>query len=166
MSVLVEYDRQKAVEYAHRWAFDRNPRYYNYDELGGDCTNYASQCIFAGSGVMNYAQTIGWYYITANRKAPAWTGVPYLYNFLTRRVSTAGPKARECEINELLPGDIVQLSFDGERFAHSPVVVVADNAHSAHEVLVAAHTDDANYRPLSTYPYRLLRPLHIEGVLH
>ena len=31
-------------------------------------------------------------------------------------------------------------------------------------VLVAAHTEDADYRPLSTYPIREIRFLHILGV--
>ena len=46
---LIPYDRSAAVTYAHRWAFGRNPRYYNFDELGGDCTNFASQCLYAGA---------------------------------------------------------------------------------------------------------------------
>lgn len=29
-----KYDRQKAVEYASKWAYRRNPKYYNYDKLG------------------------------------------------------------------------------------------------------------------------------------
>ena len=51
---LYPYDRQAAVDYAHRWAYHRNPNFYNFDELGGDCTNFASQCLYAGTGVMNY----------------------------------------------------------------------------------------------------------------
>ena len=47
------YDRLEAVSYAHRWAYGRNPAFYDYEEIGGDCTNYASQCIYAGTGVMN-----------------------------------------------------------------------------------------------------------------
>ncbi len=81
---LVPYRADAAVQYAHRWAFDRNPRYYDYSDLGGDCTNFASQCLFAGAGVMDYTPTFGWYYINPNEKAPAWTGVPYLYNYLVR----------------------------------------------------------------------------------
>lgn len=50
----IQYDRKKAVEYAQKWAYKRNPNYYNYDAIGGDCTNFVSQCIFAGSQVMNY----------------------------------------------------------------------------------------------------------------
>ena len=71
------YDRVAAVAYAHRWAFSRNPRFYDYEEIGGDCTNFASQCLYAGSRVMNYTPVYGWYYINANEKAPAWTGVEY-----------------------------------------------------------------------------------------
>ena len=76
-----DYNRAAAVAYAHAWAYRRNPRYYNYEELGGDCTNFASQCLYAGSGIMNFTPTWGWYYLDADRKAPAWTGVQYLWNF-------------------------------------------------------------------------------------
>ena len=66
----IPYDREAAVHYAHRWAYGRNPRFYNYDTLGGDCTNFASQCLYAGTGIMNYTPIYGWYYINANDKAP------------------------------------------------------------------------------------------------
>ena len=58
--------------------------------MGGDCTNFASQCIYAGSGVMNYTPTMGWYYSSGSNRSPSWTGVVYLYNFLTGNKS-AGP---------------------------------------------------------------------------
>ena len=109
---LFPYDRAAAVRYAHRWAFARNPRYYDYELLGGDCTNFASQCLYAGAHVMDYTPTFGWYYADANDKAPAWTGVPYLYNYLTRSHTAPGPAARDGAIDDLLPGDVVQLSFD------------------------------------------------------
>ncbi|WP_273482350.1 amidase domain-containing protein [Dysosmobacter welbionis] len=117
------YDRRAAVLYAHRWAYGRNPAFYDYEHLGGDCTNFASQCIYAGSGVMNFTPTFGWYYIDPDQKAPAWTGVPYLYNFLVREEKTEGPAAHPCELRDLRPGDLIQLSFDGENFRHTPVVV-------------------------------------------
>ena len=158
---ILPYDRDAAVRYAHQWAHGRNPQYSNYDDLGGDCTNFASQCIYAGSGIMNHTPTFGWYYYDTNRKAPAWTGVEYLYNFLTRKKPSIGPFAKEVSIRELLLGDMVQLSFDGVEFQHSPVVV--RSGENASELLLAAHTDDADYRPLDTYPYVLARFLHIPG---
>ena len=165
MLQLHPYDREAAVLYAHQWAYGRNPRFYDYEYLGGDCTNFASQCIYAGSGVMNFTPTYGWYYLDANRKAPAWTGVPYLYNFLTRNIFSIGPLAEPCELEDLLPGDLIQLSFKGETFQHSPIVVSVGNPVTPDNVLIAAHSYDADYRPLSTYEYQKIRYLHIVGVL-
>lgn len=165
MRFLRDYDRLAAVEYAHRWAFGRNPRFYDYENLGGDCTNFASQCIFAGCGVMNFTPTYGWYYINANQKAPAWTGVEYLWNFLTRKVFSVGPVGEPCALEELLPGDLIQLSFKGEGFQHSPVVVAVGSPASAETILVAAHSYDADNRPLATYEYQQARFLHITGTV-
>ena len=158
------YDRRAAVLYAHRWAYGRNPAFYDYENLGGDCTNFASQCIYAGSGVMNFTPTFGWYYIDPDQKAPAWTGVPHLYNFLTRPERSTGPAGQPCELADLRPGDLIQLSFDGETFRHSPVVVSVGNPVTPENVLIAAHSYDADDRPLSTYDYREIRFLKIFGV--
>ena len=160
-----DYDRRAAVLYAHQWAYGRNPLYYDYEKLGGDCTNFASQCLFAGSGIMNFTPTFGWYYIDANQKAPAWTGVPYLYQFLIRRGQSVGPVGEVCPLEDLRPGDLVQLSFDGESFQHCPVVVAVGSPVSPENLLLAAHSYDADHRPLATYPYQKLRPIHILGTI-
>ena len=166
MRFLQDYDRKAAVLYAHQWAYGRNPAYYDYEELGGDCTNFASQCIFAGSGIMNFTPTFGWYYIDANQKAPAWTGVMYLWNFLTRKGISVGPVGEPCQLEDLRPGDIVQLSFKGEDFQHSPVVVSTGRIPTLENTLVAAHSYDADNRPLSTYEFRDIRYLHITGTVN
>ncbi|MBE6962738.1 MAG: amidase [Ruminococcaceae bacterium] len=164
MHFTKDYHRIAAVMYAHRWAYSRNPFFYNYENIGGDCTNFASQCIYTGSQVMNFTPTFGWYYINANEKAPAWTGVEYLYRFLTRSAPSIGPIGRKCSIEEVLPGDIVQLRFGGERFQHSPVIVYADKPRTPADILVAAHSQDADNRPLNTYEYTEARYIHIEGI--
>ena len=163
---LRPYDRAAAVAYAHKWAYGRNPAFYDYENIGGDCTNFASQCIYAGSGIMNFTPTFGWYYINANRKAPAWTGVEYLSRCLTRKEPSVGPIAEEVGIEEILPGDILQLSFTGESFQHSPVVVSVGEPPAPENVLVAAHSYDADNRPLNTYEYQIVRFLHITGVYY
>lgn len=157
------YDRDAAVSYARRWAYGRNPAYYDYSAIGGDCTNFASQCLYAGCGVMNYTPDFGWYYIDANNKAPAWTGVEYFYRFLTRPERSLGPVARLCAPWEVQPGDFVQLSFDGDNFAHTPVVVSIGEGGDLSDILVAAHSEDALDRPLSTYDFRMIRFLHVTG---
>lgn len=157
------YDREAAVQYAHRWAFSRNPRFFDFSDLGGDCTNFASQCIYAGSGVMNYTPTFGWYYISLNDRAPAWTGVNELYRFLTSNTG-AGPFGEVISLSGIENGDIVQIRFKNKDvFAHSPVVVNRGSG-TPQTVLIAAHSNDADNRPLSTYDYAELRPIHIIGV--
>ena len=60
---ILQYDRTLAKRICKKMGIPkRNPEYYNYDDvIGGDCTNFVSQCLFYGSKVMNYNQN-GWYY--------------------------------------------------------------------------------------------------------
>lgn len=95
--ILLPYRRMDAVAYAHYWAYRRNPAFYDFEEIGGDCTNFASQCLYAGTGVMNFTPTYGWYYRSADDRAPAWSGVEFFYNFLTRSEVSAGPIATASE---------------------------------------------------------------------
>lgn len=160
---VIDYDREAAVEYAHRWAFGRNPRYYNYDKVGGDCTNFASQCLFAGTGVMNFTPDFGWHYMGSNRKAPAWTGVRYFYNFITRSRKNQGPFGAETALENLRIGDFIQLSFLDSQYQHTPIIVSIGDPPAPDNTLLAAHTYDADYRPLSTYYYETYRCIHILG---
>lgn len=156
---LLEYNRQAAYDYAKKWAFGRNPAFYDFSAIGGDCTNFASQCIYAGARVMNYTPTFGWFYRRANDRTPSWTGVEFLYNFLVNNEG-AGPFAKEVPLNELEVGDIVQLGRATGDFYHSPVVVEVRRGN----IYVAAHSYDAFNRPLSSYRYEQARGIHILGV--
>lgn len=160
----MEYNRDAAVRYAQKWAYLRNPLFYDFSDIGGDCTNFASQCLLAGGAVMNYTPVSGWYYSSINDRAPAWTGVEELYRFLVRG-GGIGPRAAEVPLSRIQPGDIVQLRFEGTgRFDHSPVVVDAGRGTSQ-TVLIAAHSYDCDCRPLSTYDFNALRPLHITDIV-
>ena len=48
IGINTAYSPSKAVAYAKKWAYGRNPNYKDYDPLGGDCANFVSQCIMAG----------------------------------------------------------------------------------------------------------------------
>lgn len=159
---VIPYNRAAAIAYANEYAFLRNPNYYNFDYIGGDCTNFASQCIYAGCHIMNYTPVTGWYYINLNNRAPAWTGVEYLYNFLTRNKGV-GPFGREVPVQEIAAGDICQLSFDGKVFSHTPFITFAAETKALDRILIAAHTNDSKDRPLSTYNFKKIRFIHIEG---
>lgn len=154
----IPYNRKAAVAYARRWAMDRNPDYYDFEKIGGDCTNFASQCIFSGAGIMNDTKSVGWYYHAPADRSPAWSGVEYLYDFLVNNRSI-GPFAHVVAQDEAQPGDLVQLGTNGGHFYHCPVILSTSPA-----ILVAAHSFDALDRPLKSYLYDTARFLHIDGV--
>ena len=160
MLVTREYNRENARAYAERWAFARNPLYYNYAGIGGNCTNFVSQCLYAGSCRMNYTPIYGWYYLSPAARTAAWTGVEYLYNFLTGNTSV-GPFAEETDADALEIGDVVQLGREEAGYYHTLLVV--GRAEDG-DILLAANSEDAYRRPLSAYTYDFARFLHILGV--
>ncbi len=165
MIITKRYNRENAVAYARRWALSRNPLFEDYAGIGGDCTNFVSQSILAGSCTADVAQPFGWYYISPTDRAPAWTGVEYLYDYLTgsgdfpSNDSRSGPFGREISMRAVQIGDVVQLAREGD-FYHSLLVVGVEN----NDLLVAAHTNDALDRRLSAYSYETARFIHIDGV--
>ena len=160
---LVKYDRRLAVNYAKKWALSRNPKYYDYDNLGGDCTNFISQCIYAGAKVMNYNFSNGWYYINGNKKSPSWTGVEFLYKFLINNKGV-GPIAKIVKQNELKIGDIAQLSFNNNIYGHSLFIINIDDVNDLNKIQIATHTYDALGKSIGEYIYDKIRFIHIENV--
>jgi len=157
-----EYNRRKAVEYAIKWAYKRNPIYYNFDSVGGDCTSFISQCIYAGAGIMNYKKHIGWYYNSASDRTASWSGVEFLYNFLVKNKGI-GPRGEKTDIDRLEIGDVIQLKFFKERFSHS-LIVIDKKGNTWDNVYIATHTEDAYYRKVSTYNFEDIRFIHIKDI--
>ena len=172
----IPYDRTAVVAYARQWAFSRNPKYYDFSNLGGDCTNFASQCLYAGCGVMNYTPDIGWFYRSLANRSAAWTGVEYFYRFLVNNLGNAeiggdgsslgavigngaGPFAIETTLEGLEVGDFVQFGRETGDFYHTPIVVGFQNGMP----LLAAHSYDAFGRRMDSYNFQRLRCIHILG---
>lgn len=167
MLITKPYDRERALEYARRWALSRNPLFYDFTGGGGNCTNFVSQCLLAGSLVMDERNPFGWYYVNLNERAPAWTGVNEFYNYVTGSngftptAEREGPFCIETGDADLELGDIVQLSNSRGTFYHSLLVTgFTENG----EILISAHSNDALDRPLSTYNFAAARFLHVVAV--
>ena len=160
MLVTMYYERERAVTYAERYAFSQNPVFGDFREIGGNCTNFVSQCVYAGSCKMNLTRTFGWYYISLNERAPAWTGVDFFYNFITQNAGV-GPYGKEVSADECEIGDVIQLGNSTDGYYHSLIIVgFSEN----NDILIAAQTNDAYARPLSSYTYEYARFIKIEGV--
>ena len=166
MLVNLPYRADRAVAYARTWALSRNPLFIDFTGFGGNCTNFVSQCILAGGGVMNYTPDFGWYYIGPNDRAPAWTGVEYFYNFITSeplflsRNGGVGPFAAIVRRPFAVPGDVIQLADENGDWYHSMLISEVKDS----EIYVCAHSIDSLDRALSTYTYADIRFLHILGV--
>src|SRR5690554_1165922 len=100
------YNRQAALQYAKKWAYSRNPKYYDFSNLGGDCTNFISQCVFAGINVMNFTPVTGWYYISPSNRAASWTAAEYFFKFIINNKGV-GPQAVQTSQDHLIEGDII-----------------------------------------------------------
>ena len=159
MLVTKPYLRERAVIYAKRYAFGQNPIFGNFRGIGGNCTNFVSQSIYAGSCVMNYTPTFGWYYVSLDDRSPSWTGVQFFYNFITENMGV-GPYGRSASLDEIEIGDVILRGSGEEGFYHTLLVV----GFEGEDPLVAAQTNDAYGRPLSTYEYDFARYIKILGV--
>ncbi|MGM9665380.1 MAG: amidase domain-containing protein [Eubacteriales bacterium] len=154
-----EYIRERAVMYARKYALVRNPLFYSFAGIGGNCTNFVSQCVLAGSCVMNFAPIYGWYYLSTNRRSASWTGVDFFYNFMIYNEGI-GPFGRDAAIEEAMIGDVIQLQNSDGVFYHTLIISKIENG----EIYICANSNDALDRPLSSYNYASFRLIHIMGV--
>ncbi len=120
------YRRADAVAYAERWWNEPNPAYENFEV---NCTNYVSQCLFAGRAPMNYTgrRESGWWYKgRANGRewwSYSWAVADSLRRFLSASRSF-GLRAEEVDSPERLQlGDVICYDWDGTgRFGHNTIV--------------------------------------------
>lgn len=163
---IEKYNREDAISYAEKYAFSYNPAYYDFSKLGGDCTNFCSQCLYAGSKRMNYDKTFGWYYLSSQNRAPAWAGVNQFYKFLTANIvinkigEGYGPFGEITNMRNLESGDFIFLGNAPDVFYHTLIVVEFDG----NVPLVASHTLNAYAKPLSDYSYVRAVGVKILGV--
>ena len=166
--LALPYQRDRAVEYARRWAFGRNPLFADFAGVGGDCTNFVSQAVLAGSCVVDRTPTFGWYFNSPDDRAPAWTGVDEFFGFITGEgdypppISRPGPFGWVAAREYVSAGDVVQLANAAGEFYHTLMIT---KVSPDGEIFVTGHTNDVLDRPLSSYPNTSERFLRILGVL-
>lgn len=135
------YNRHAAVQYAERWWNSYNP---NFKKFSVDCTNYVSQCMFAGGAPMRGApvRDQGWWYVGEDWSF-SWAVAHSLRWYLSG--STTGLQGKEVSsAKELMPGDVICYDFEGDgRWDHNTIVVAKDVNDMP---LVNAHTDNSRHR--------------------
>ena len=172
------YDADAAVAYSYEWAgkyqMKRNPDFFAFDDYGGNCNNFTSQCILAGGVPMDITGDINrqWkYYGTGIENAPSakgrsmsWTGVEYFWDYARKN----GGRGMSCETNKNLfcarPGDIVQYVSGGVG-VHSVIVtkVIRDADGNVVELMINSNTTDKVDCPMSIYGYTEFRLIRVVG---
>lgn len=135
------YDRTQAVQYAALWWASFNPAFRT---LQDDCTNFISQCLYAGGMPMEVTgrRDKGWWYQGPREQwSYSWTVAHSLRWYL----SDSGRAEERSEARQLELGDILSYDWDGDgTWQHNTIVVGYDREG---EPLVAAHTAASWGRP-------------------
>ncbi len=155
------YDRRKAQRYAELWWSGYNPQYKRFEV---DCTNYVSQCLYAGGMPMAYhpRKDRGWWYRHGSH--PSWSYSWAVAHAFRWYLEGSGRGIAINDPRELLVGDVICYDWDGDgRWQHNTIVVDFDrygmplvNAHT-----VASHRRYWDYQDSYAWSertkYRLLR---------
>ncbi|MBD0382333.1 amidase domain-containing protein [Paenibacillus sedimenti] len=142
----IAYNRAKAVEYAETWWNGANPKYIEFEV---DCTNFVSQCLFAGGAPMDYTgkRDLGWWYAGKQGSQELWSFSWAVAHSLQTYVSHSRKGLRGHAVDdpgELQPGDMISYDWDGDgRYQHNAIVTAKDANGMP---LVNAHTYNTRHR--------------------
>lgn len=122
----IPYRRDEAVAYAERWWNEPNPAYENFEV---NCTNYVSQCLFAGGAPMNYTgrRESGWWYKGYSNKQEMWSYSWAVASGLQRLLGNPRAFGLRAEAvsnpDSLQLGDVICYDWEGNgRVGHNSIV--------------------------------------------
>lgn len=146
---ISNYDRKKAIDYARKYALYHNNKYKDFSDSGGDCTNFVSQCLYAGGIPLSSL----W-----KPYSGPWIRVTELYYYLLR--NSIGYESKE--MFDLRKGSIIQF-FSNQKGYYSHSGIITDVLSNG-DCLYCCHSYDKLDYPLSEiYPiiYDKFRIIHI-----
>ena len=156
-SAKVKYDRNAASEYASKYYHIRNEDYYDFDDEGGNCQNFASQCLVKGGMVMDESGDCQWYYNNHLDYVAPWVHVTSFRDYCNENEG----KGLVCEVGENMyyaePGDIVQVGISS--ISHTCIVSKIVDGH----ILLNSNSIDMKDFPLESYTYPTRKLIKILG---
>lgn len=160
------FNRTAMYNYAYNNYNKRPSQWGNFDGMGGDCTNFVSQIIYAGGAPFDTTGSYTWYYKGMSNRAPSWTSVSSLHNYLVNN-DYIGPQGKVDSSNAAYIaaiGDVIQIDFgmDGT-YDHSTSIVHHQTSITS-QTTVAAHTNDRWNYPISNYS-GTKRWIHLTGYM-
>ena len=165
------FDRNKAVAYANQYYHSRNPIWYNFTDEGGNCQNYASQCLLEGGIPLDYFGEEQWKcYVedpdyepeineeeTATGRTRSWVNVGYFYNYAKWNEGKGMAADANVNLYYAQPGDIIIVGNNG--LSHTVIVSKVVDGH----ILVNSHRIDMKDYPGEAYTYTTIMLIKILG---
>ena len=180
----VAIDQAKLLWYINSYTYTNNSLFSNFSSWGGDCQNFASQCIWYAVGGANNSTAINGHYApmmtggSNNRKwysdgnyqydpACNWIDVDCFANYIAAYTSASGGLYGQiisgCAYAK--PGDIIQIDTDGNgAYEHSVVVYSVTGTYGArgvNNITIAEHSPNQMNNTLSIYAGQTFRTIHI-----
>lgn len=172
------YNRSAAKTYALKYVLSPNSKYANFEKDRGNCTNFTSQCLYAGGIKKDKTGNYKWYYESVNDRAPAWTSANHFRNYYKNNVGSSsikGLNAKSCKFEATRLGDLAQKVVSGKA-KHTMFIsgYLADNWASdnpwkyKYDVTICQNSTSKSGRlknvPLSSrYSLSSLEYIHING---
>lgn len=127
------YQGKRAAEYAKTYIESANPAFYCIGDWMGNCSNFASQCIWYGfcKGIQpdepQEFMTSEWFAGTGGG-SPAWENVEHFWNYATEEKSSGLMGEVVDSIHQLKPGGLIQVctkgsAYSDEGYNHSLMMV-------------------------------------------
>ena len=167
-----KYDRTKSLNYAKKYVTNRNSKWSNFSEYGGNCQNFASQVVYNGGVPMDLQGDAIWKFYgetlneTKNKsgRSPSWTGVTQFYDYA--KSNKGYGLCSEVDINPFYAeaGDIGQVGYNNN-YRHTVVIIgnVKDNNGKTTDLLINSNSLNLENYPLSGYVYPDKRIIKILG---
>lgn len=127
------YAKAKARDYAVQWALGRNPLFNDYSNVGGDCTNFTSQCLNAGG--MTYTDSWApdtYQFINVNGQRDMLINTGRAVGYY--QAIPEYPSGKDAS------GTVFQIT-DGSQWYHG-MIITADGGSGYSSLRVSGHTAD------------------------
>jgi len=158
------YDRAAAYDYLMAYCDERNPAWYAYDDVGGNCMNFGSQVLLAGGIPKDEKGDEEWYWDGQNDLDLSWINVGRFYDYCRDNEGFGLVADTEAGYYTGEVGDVLIVGFAGDH-RHTTVIshVVKDESGDTVDYLISCNT--TNYRdfPASAYYYTFHRLVKIFG---
>lgn len=167
----IKYDRVLANEYAYKYYHLRNSDWYDFSLEGGNCQNYASQCIYNGLNIMDYSGDYQWKcymedgnydpYINEDDvkegRSTSWVHVSSFKDYCENNMNSGLVTDCGVNINYAEVSDIIQVGISS--VTHTTIVSKVVNGH----ILINSNSIDMMDYPLEASVYLTKNLIKILG---